>query len=138
LPFRQRPACVWTGVIDGVERAVHIEQGDAIAFDLDRGRFTRRQVFRMRHFHEFGHTSSLSKMGQASSLSESAETPDPLYINPNCNFAASVIIPWFHGGSQTNSTFASSISSTDSSLFCTSCASTGPMPQPGAVNVIFT
>ena len=32
-------------------------------------------------------------MGQASSLSESGETPDLLYINPNCNFAASVIMP---------------------------------------------
>src|SRR5438128_11792590 len=92
----------------------------------------------MCHFHELGHTSFLSKVGQASSLSESGETPDLLYTNPNCSFAASVIIPWFHGGSQTNSTFASSISSTDSSLFCTSCASRGPIPQPGAVTVIFT
>ena len=28
------------------------------------------------------------------------------YINPSCSFAASVIMPWFHGGSQTSSTVA--------------------------------
>lgn len=60
------------------------------------------------------------------------------HINPSCSFAASVIMPWFHGGSQTSSTLASSIGSSEMSLFCTSCASTGPMPQPGAVSVIFT
>src|SRR5579859_4193856 len=61
-----------------------------------------------------------------------------IYISPNCSFAASVIMPWFQGGSQTSSTLASSIGSSESNLFCTSCASTGPMPQPGAVKVIFT
>src|SRR5215469_9107763 len=60
------------------------------------------------------------------------------YISPNWSFAASVIMLWFQGGSQTSSTFASSMGSSASSLFCTSCASTGPMPQPGAVRVIFT
>ena len=57
---------------------------------------------------------------------------------PSCSFAASVIMLWFHGGSQTSSTFASSIGSSEINLFCTSCASTGPMPQPGAVRVILT
>src|SRR5438034_7508908 len=36
---------------------------------------------------------SLPKVEQAFSLSESGGTPDPLYINPSCSFAASVIIP---------------------------------------------
>ena len=58
--------------------------------------------------------------------------------SPSCNLAASVIMPWFQGGSQTSSTLASSIGSMEMSLFCTSWASTGPMPQPGAVRVIFT
>jgi len=60
------------------------------------------------------------------------------YMRPSCSRAASVIMPWFHGGSQTSSTFTSSMPSRQRSLFCTSCTSTGPMPQPGAVSVIFT
>src|SRR6266850_3573138 len=58
--------------------------------------------------------------------------------NPSCSLAASVIMPWFQGGSHTNSTATSSTASSPSNLLCTSCASTGPMPQPGAVSVIFT
>ena len=38
------------------------------------------------------------------------------YISPSCSFAASVIMPWFHGGSQTSSTFASSIASSEMQL----------------------
>src|SRR5688572_17847782 len=58
--------------------------------------------------------------------------------SPSCRRAASLIMLWCQGGSQTTSTFASSTPSIINNLFCTSCASTGPMPQPGAVSVIFT
>src|ERR1035438_6631085 len=64
--------------------------------------------------------------------------PWSIYINPSCNFAASVNMLWFQGGSQTSSTDTSSTASRPSNLFCTSCCNTGPMPQPGAVKVIFT
>src|SRR6185437_7328182 len=64
--------------------------------------------------------------------------PDEIYISPSCNFAASLSMLWFQGGSQTSSTETSSTDSRLSNLFCTSCCNTGPMPQPGAVKVIFT
>ena len=43
---------------------------------------------------------------------------------------------WFHGGSNTSSTSARLIVGMTSTLSFTSCTSTSPMPQPGAVSVI--
>ena len=60
------------------------------------------------------------------------------YIIPRSNFAASLNMSRFHGGSQTRWTCASFTSGNASNLFSTSCCKTGPMPQPGAVKVIFT
>src|SRR5438477_9776711 len=57
----------------------------------------------------------------------------PSFIRP-----ASLIMFWFHGGSQTSCTSASSTPSILRILLCASCAMAGPIPQPGAVNVIFT
>src|SRR6266576_2937541 len=45
---------------------------------------------------------------------------------------------WFHGGSQTSWTSASSTPSIVKILLWASWAMAGPIPQPGAVNVIFT
>src|SRR5438105_11147229 len=39
---------------------------------------------------------------------------DNAYSKPNCSLAASVIIPWFQGGSHTNSTLTSSTPSSPS------------------------
>src|SRR5437588_9154946 len=57
----------------------------------------------------------------------------PSFIRP-----ASLIMFWFRGGSQTSWTSASSTPSMLRILLCASCATAGPMPQPGAVKVIFT
>src|SRR4029077_11398472 len=57
----------------------------------------------------------------------------PSFIRP-----ASLIMFWFHGGSQTNWTSASSTPSILRILLCASWAIAGPIPQPGAVKVIFT
>src|SRR2546430_4057838 len=57
----------------------------------------------------------------------------PSFIRP-----ASLIMSWFHGGSQTSCTSASSMPSMLRILLCASCAIAGPIPQPGAVKVIFT
>src|SRR6266513_529879 len=57
----------------------------------------------------------------------------PSFIRP-----VSLIMFWFHGGSQTSCTSASSTPSMDKILLCASCAIAGPIPQPGAVSVIFT
>ena len=57
----------------------------------------------------------------------------PSFIRP-----ASLIMFWFHGGSQTSWTSASSTPSIVRILLCASCAIAGPIPQPGAVSVIFT
>src|SRR5436190_3990969 len=144
LAFGQWPARVRAGVLDCVKCAAHVEHRDAIAIDLGRRGGAWREVFRIRHFHQSGHKLINGVMEwwhphhSITPTLHYSTTPSPRYISPNCRRAASVIMPWFHGGSQTNSTFASSISSTANSLFCTSCASTGPIPQPGAVNVIFT
>src|SRR5207302_8419450 len=57
----------------------------------------------------------------------------PSFIRP-----ASLIMFWFQGGSQTSCTSASSTPSIVKILLWASCAIAGPIPQPGAVNVIFT
>ena len=57
---------------------------------------------------------------------------------PSCSFAASDIMERSHTGSKTTSTSACFTPGSDSSFVFTSLASTGPMPQPGAVSVIFT
>src|ERR1043166_744434 len=57
----------------------------------------------------------------------------PSFIRP-----ASLIMFWFQGGSQTSWTSASSMPSIVRILLWASCAIAGPMPQPGAVRVIFT
>ena len=56
----------------------------------------------------------------------------PSFIRP-----ASLIMFWFHGGSQTSCTSASSTPSMLRILLWASCAIAGPIPQPGAVRVIF-
>src|SRR5437763_715491 len=60
------------------------------------------------------------------------------YISPSFIFPASLIIAWFHGGSHTSSTSASLTPGTLSTFDFASAAMVGPMPQPGAVRVIFT
>src|SRR5207247_9950329 len=117
-----------TGVVDGVKSPADVEHRDAIAVDLHRGGFARRQVRRVRYFHQFGHKRMPGVLGYWV-----VGVPSPHHISPNCNFAASVIMPWFHGGSQTSWTFASSISSTHNSFFFTSCATTRSLPLPRAL-----
>src|SRR5438445_3192237 len=60
------------------------------------------------------------------------------HIMPSCSFAASDIMLRSHTGSKTTSTSALFTPGIDSILDFTSWASTGPIPQPGAVSVIFT
>src|SRR6202030_2689652 len=62
----------------------------------------------------------------------------PRYTMPSFIRPASLIMFWFQGGSQTSRTSASSTPSIDKILLCASCAIAGPIPQPGAVSVIFT
>ena len=59
-------------------------------------------------------------------------------ISPSFIFPASEIIAWFHAGSHTSSTAASPTPGTLSIFARASAAIVGPMPQPGAVSVIFT
>jgi len=56
---------------------------------------------------------------------------------PVCKRASSDIMVWFHGGSNTNSTFARATVGTICTLSRTSWTRTSPIPQPGAVKVIF-
>src|SRR5262249_14091113 len=58
------------------------------------------------------------------------------HIMPSCSFAASDIMLRSHTGSNTTSTSAAFTPGRDSIFPLTSCASTGPMPHPGAVSVI--
>src|SRR5437763_15612437 len=67
-----------------------------------------------------------------------ARAQKPGYIIPSFIRPASLIMLWFHGGSHTSWTSASSTPSIDKILLWASCAIAGPIPQPGAVNVIFT
>src|SRR5436190_20162879 len=62
----------------------------------------------------------------------------PIQSNPRIFFPCSVIIAWCHGGFQTISTFASSTPGNPINRCCASPAMTPPIPQPGAVRVIFT
>ncbi len=57
---------------------------------------------------------------------------------PVSSFAASDIIEWLHGGSNTRSTSASATVGIISSLVRASSTRMSPMPQPGAVRVSFT
>ncbi|KAG0907623.1 hypothetical protein G6F40_018101 [Rhizopus arrhizus] len=57
---------------------------------------------------------------------------------PVSSRAASDIMCWFHGGSNTSSTSASATVGIISSLLRTSSTRMSPMPQAGAVRVIFT
>jgi hypothetical protein len=59
-------------------------------------------------------------------------------ISPSFIFPVSLIMCWFQGGSQTNSTDASSTPEIDRILSLASWAMAGPIPHPGAVKVIFT
>ena len=61
-----------------------------------------------------------------------------IYINPSCSLAASVIMPWFHGGSQTSSTFASSIGSSEMQFVLHVLREHRPHAAAGRGQVIFT
>ena len=60
----------------------------------------------------------------------------PGYSMPVSRRAASDIMLWFHGGSNTSSTSASTTVGTRSTLVRTSSTNTSPIPHPGAVSVI--
>src|SRR5690606_6584494 len=57
---------------------------------------------------------------------------------PVSSRAASDIMCWFHGGSNTSSTSASAMVGISSSASRTSATRMSPMPQPGAVRVMRT
>src|SRR5258708_39378696 len=59
-------------------------------------------------------------------------------ISPSFIFPASLIMCWFQGGSQTNSTDASSTPEIDRILSLASWAMAGPIPHPRGVKGIFT
>src|SRR5260370_12875416 len=122
-------------VINGEKSAAAVEDGDAITFDIEGRGLARGQVFGLRDFDKLCHNVFLIWRRRLACWRDARAL---FYIKPSCSLAASVIMPWFHCGSQTSSTLASSTGSRERSLFCTSCVRTGPMPQPGAVNVIFT
>src|ERR1043165_656832 len=63
---------------------------------------------------------------------------DRYQYSPSCSFAASDIMLRSHTGSKTTSTSALFTPGRVSIFVFTSCARTGPMPQPGAVRVILT
>src|SRR6185369_15381405 len=72
----------------------------------------------------------------AQNMTSIVTTRTAYHIMPSCSFAASDIMLRSHTGSNTTSTSASFTSGSVSTLCFTSAASTGPMPQPGAVSVI--
>lgn len=53
--FRQRPSSVGAGVVEGVDVAVDIEQGDPLAVDLDPSCLTGRDFFCLRYFQKLSH-----------------------------------------------------------------------------------
>jgi hypothetical protein len=59
-------------------------------------------------------------------------------IRPSFILPSSLIIDWFHGGSQVIRTSARDTPGTRRILLLASSAMAGPMPQPGAVRVIAT
>src|SRR5258708_11005937 len=59
-------------------------------------------------------------------------------INPSFIFPASLIMCWFQGGSQTNSTDASSTPEIDRILSLASWAMAGPLPHPVARTGLFS
>jgi len=50
-----------TGVVDGVQLTVHIEQGDLLSLHLDQLAVVRFKLARLRYFDIFRHASLLSR-----------------------------------------------------------------------------
>jgi hypothetical protein len=55
LSLTQRPAGVGAFVVDGVESALDIDQGDLDAGDVDDGRLAGREILDFAHIDEIGH-----------------------------------------------------------------------------------
>lgn len=92
---------------------------------------SKRRSFRRRYERQPGFPQAATWHG--------AQAPNPtVHSMPVSSLAASDIMDWFHGGSKTRSTSASSTVGISSSLVRTSSTRMSPMPQPGAVSVIFT
>src|SRR5258708_2610774 len=71
-----------TGVVDGVELTVHVEQGDLLSLHLDQLAVVRLKLVRLRYFDIFGHASLLDRstfLGHAV-LSGLVKTPDALSV----------------------------------------------------------
>src|SRR5216683_2825580 len=69
-----------TGVVDGVELTVHVEQGDLLSLHLDQLAVVRFKLARLRYFDIFGHASLLDRSTflRRAVLSGLVKTPDAL------------------------------------------------------------
>ena len=81
---------------------------------------------------------SISAKSRASSSDNFNVTGMENQINPSFILPSSLTMSWFQGGSHTISTSAASTPSNASMRSLASMTRWGPIPQPGAVRVIFT
>src|SRR5229473_1303439 len=61
FPLRERAATMRTGVVDGVELTVQVEQGDLLSLHLNQLAVVRFKLARLRYFDIFGHANLLDR-----------------------------------------------------------------------------